>query len=343
MIGMGGVGQRHARNLRAILGQELRLSAYRTRRTAPVVNERMRVEQGIDIASRYDVTEFFDLEKALRERPDAVVISNPTSLHVPAAMAAARSGCHVFLEKPIAHTLEGVGELLDLVDRKRVVVLVGQQLRFHPLLLRLEEILNEGRIGRVTGVRADFGEYLPSWHPYEDYRGSYAARREMGGGVMLSQIHDFDYLVWLFGLPRRVFCLGGKLSDLEVDVEDTASTLMECRYRGLSIPVHLHQDFLRRVPRRSCHVIGDAGEVTVDLAGQTLCVVNADGAVERDDRFAGFQRNQLFIDEMKHFLDCVAGRAAPKVTLRDGVNVLNVVLAARSSLETGTVCEIPLS
>ena len=86
-----------------------------------------------------------------------------------------------------------------------------------------------------------------------------------------------------------------------------------------------------------------AGEVTVDLAGQTLCVVNADGAVERDDRFAGFQRNQLFIDEMKHFLDCVAGRAAPKVTLRDGVNVLNVVLAARSSLETGTVCEIPLS
>lgn len=343
MIGMGGVGQRHARNLRAILGRQLRLSAYRTRQSAPVVNERMRVEQGADIATQYDVKEFADLQEALRERPDAVVISNPTSLHVPAAIAAARAGCHVFLEKPISHSLDGVDELVDLVDQKRLVVLVGQQLRFHPLLLRLEDILNTHRIGRVTAVRADFGEYLPGWHPYEDYRGSYAARREMGGGVMLSQIHDFDYLVWLFGLPRKVFCVGGKLSDLEVDVEDTASTLMECRHQGRSIPIHLHQDFLRRHPRRSCHVIGDAGEVIVDLVGQTLSVIDANRAVDRDDRFAEFQRNQLFMDEMIHFLDCVAGRAAPKVTLCDGVNVLNVVLAAKRSLETGTVCEMPPS
>lgn len=340
MIGMGGVGQRHARNLRTLLGDALELSAYRTRRAAPVINERMSIEPGIDIASRYGVKEFGDLGAAFRERPDAVVISNPTSLHIATAYAAATEGCHIFLEKPISHDLEGIDELLALVEQRRLTVLVGQQFRFHPLLLRLQDMLRDGAIGHVISVRADFGEYLPQWHPYEDYRTGYAARRVMGGGVMLTQIHDFDYLIWLFGIPERVFCVGGRLSDLDVDVEDTASTLMQCTYQGRSIPIHLHQDLLRRVPHRSCHVLGDAGEVTVDLIGQSLTVIDKDGRVERDDRFKGFQRNQMFLDEMSHFLDCIAGRAVPRVTLREGIHVLRVVLAAKKSLECGTVCEV---
>lgn len=343
MIGMGGVGQRHARNLRALLGHNVELSAYRTRRAAPVINDRMRIEPGIDIASQYGVKEFDDLGMAFRDRPDAVVISNPTSLHIATALAAAAEGCHIFLEKPISHDLEGVDELLDVVERRRLTVLVGQQFRFHPMLLKLQNILRDEAIGRVIAVRADFGEYLPHWHPYEDYRDSYAARRGMGGGVMLTQIHDFDYLTWLFGIPEKVFCVGGKLSALEVDVEDTASTLMQCRYQGRTIPIHLHQDLLRRVPQRSCQVLGDAGELTVDLIGQSLTLIDQAGRVERDETYKEFQRNQMFLDEMSHFLDCVAGRTVPRVSLREGVQVLQVVLAARKSLETRSLCEVALS
>lgn len=340
IVGMGGVGQRHARNLRMLLGPSLMLSAYRTRPTAPVINERMQVEPGANIASAHGVKEFTDLSAALADRPDAVVISNPTSLHIPTALAAARVGCHLFLEKPISHTLEGVRDLLALVDEKKLVAFVGHQLRFHPLLLKLEKLLSAGRIGRVTAVHADFGEYLPNWHPYEDYRRSYAARRELGGGVILSQIHDFDYLMWLFGIPHKLLCVGGHLSDLEIDVEDTASTLMECRYQGRTIPIHLHQDFVRRVARRSCQVIGEQGEITADIANRTLRIIDANGVIEVDSTFSTLERNQLFIDEMKHFLSCLTRGDTPRVTARDGANGLNVALTALQSLHTGRPCEI---
>jgi predicted dehydrogenase len=118
---MGGVGQRHARNLRTLLGPDLTLFAYRTRPAAPVISERMQIESGADIASSHQLTEFSDLDAALAEHPDIVVISNPTSLHISTALTAARAGCHLFLEKPISHNLLGVRELLELVDEKNLV------------------------------------------------------------------------------------------------------------------------------------------------------------------------------------------------------------------------------
>ena len=158
--------------------------------------------------------------------------------------------------------------------------------------------------------------------------------------MALSQIHDFDYLTWLFGYPQRLLCLGGKLSELEIDVEDTVSALMECSYQGRRIPVHLHQDFLRRTPKRVCQVIGDRGEIIADIAKRTLQVVDANGNTETDDRFTMLERNQLFIDEMRHFLSCLEHRETPCVTARDGANSLSVALAALESLRTGHPTEI---
>jgi len=337
---MGGVGQRHARNLRTLLGPDLKLCAYRTRPAAPVISERMQIESGADMASSHQLTEFTDLDAALADRPDVVVISNPTSLHISTALTAARAGCHLFLEKPISHNLQGVRELLEIVHEKKLVAFVGHQLRFHPLLLKLKQLLSEERIGRVLAVRAEFGEYLPNWHPYEDYRQSYAARRELGGGVILSQIHDFDYLIWLFGLPHQLLCVGGKLGDLEIDVEDTASTLMSCRYQGRTIPIHLHQDLCRKVSRRSCQVIGDKGEITADIANGILQVVGADGQIEVTKSFSTLERNQLFLDAMTHFLSCLESGATPCVSALDGANGLNVALAALNSLQTGLPSEV---
>ena len=131
-------------------------------------------------------------------------------------------------------------------------------------------------MGRIVAVRAEVGEYLPGWHPYEDYRQMYASRAELGGGVVLSQIHEIDYIYWLFGMPRRVMAIGGHLSSLEIDVEDTASILMECVVDGRPIPVHLHQDYVQRPPSRTCQVIGDEGKILVDF--RNLCVKHFDGS-----------------------------------------------------------------
>src|SRR5204863_5216651 len=137
------------------------------------------------------------------------------------------------------------------VDAKGLVALVGYQLRFHPAFKQVQEWLGAAAVGRVLAVRAEVGEFLPAFHTYEDYRQMYAARSDLGGGVVVTQIHELDYLYALFGPPRRVFALGGHLSSLEVDVEDVASTLLEWRSpAGDLIPVHLHQDYVQRPPSR---------------------------------------------------------------------------------------------
>jgi predicted dehydrogenase len=340
MIGLGGIGQRHLRNLKTLLGDDLQVSAFRVRRLHHVVTDRLDIEPGADIETKYNITVHHDLDKALAEKPDLALVCNPSSLHVPVALRAAQAGCHLFLEKPLSHNLDSVSELVDAVEKRNLVGLVGYQLRFHPCLLRLHETLRAGAIGAVLAVRMQVGEYLPGWHAYEDYKQMYASRSELGGGVVLSQIHEMDAIYWLFGLPERLFSLGGHLSRLEIDVEDTASTLMQCRVGGRLVPVHLHQDYIQRPPARGYEVIGDAGKILVDLRAPNITVFGEDGAVREQRTFDQFLRNQLFLDEMAHLLACLRREETPRVTVRDGAQSLRTALAAKESMRTGRVIDL---
>jgi predicted dehydrogenase len=203
----------------------------------------------------------------------------------------------------------------------------------------LNEILKSGRLGKLLSVRAVIGEFLPNWHRYEDYRTMYAARADLGGGVILSQIHEFDYLFWFFGAPRRLFSVGGHFSSLELDVEDTASTLMECVFEGRALPVHISQDYLQRPAQRTCEVVGETGRVLIDFQAPSLTVWY-DGNAPEIDRFEGFERNELFMRELQHFLSCVSERAKPTVDLRDGFESLRIALAVKESIATGSAVEL---
>jgi predicted dehydrogenase len=339
-IGTGGVGQRHMRNLRTLLGDRAELLAYRVRRLPIVLTDQLGVEEGADLETKLQLRVFTDLNEALATRPDAAFICNPTSLHVPVALAAARAGCHLFIEKPISHASDQIDDLIEIVDRQRLTAMVAYQLRFHPLVKRMSELVAEKTIGRVVAVHAEVGEYLPGWHPYEDYRQSYAARADLGGGVVLTQIHEFDYLYSLFGLPRRIFAIGGKLTRLEVDVEDTASILMEAIVNDRPVPIHVHQDYIQRPPSRYCQIVGDAGKMILDFRGLTLTVYRDDGSIGERMELPNFQRNQMFLDEMAAFLRSIERHEPPVVSLKDGAQSLRMALAARESLRSGKIVEL---
>jgi predicted dehydrogenase len=340
MVGLGGIGQRHVRNLRAILGDQVEILAYRTRKLPTVLTDQLQVEAGSDLASKYAIQSYDNLSEALNQRPLAVFICNPSSLHIPVALQAARAGCHLFIEKPLSNDQSGLDELQAQVTEKNLVVYVAYQMRFHPCLQKAHAWLSAGRIGSVIAGRVEVGEYLPGWHTYEDYRQMYASRRQLGGGVILSQIHEFDTLYWFFGLPHKVFTIGGHLSSLEIDVEDVASTLMEFHIHGHRFPIHLHQDYLQRPPSRSLQLVGDRGKILVDLVGQTALCYDQEGNLAEEANFEDFQRNQLFLDEINHFLACVRGEFKPQVNLADGRQSLRMALAARESMETGEVVEL---
>ena len=335
--GLGSIGQRHLRNLREFLGDSVEILAYRVCREVPMLNDRLQVVEGGSVKDKYGVVEFDDLDKALAEKPDIVFVTNPTSLHMEVAGKAVDAGCHLFIEKPLGASEEGVDELIERVERKRLVALVAYQLRFHPGLMQVSAWLKEERIGQLISANLLLGEYLPGFHPYEDYRKTYPALKNMGGGVILSQIHEFDYALWLFGKPRRIFALGGQLSNLEVDVEDTASVLMECQCNGKVLPVSLTLDFLHSPPRRTCTIVGDEGNIVWDYHGKsTVLQTRVTGKTETLD-FSNLERNQLFMDELKHFLSAVKGEVAPVVDIRSGYESLQMALAALASIETGEV------
>lgn len=338
--GLGGIGQRHLRNLRALLGDALEVHAYRVRRQRIKLQDNLTVEEGADLEADYGVVVHHDLDAALAVNPQAVYICNPNSLHVPIALACARAGVAVFMEKPLASDLVGIGELLALVEQKKLLFYVGYNFRFHPGLQRLKALVEQGHFGNILRVSAEIGEYLPNWHKYEDYRQMYAARADQGGGVILSQIHEMDLIYWMFGLPETVLCHGGKLSNLEIDVEDTATSLMQYRGPLGEFPIHLHQDFIQRPPVRTFKIVGDGGYAEMDLISTSLKVYTAEGELVESSAFEGFARNDMFRDQARHFLDCLQGHATAQVSLFDGLQSLRLALAARASLRSGAIVHL---
>jgi predicted dehydrogenase len=323
IAGLGSAGRRHLANLRS-LGCS-RFVFYRTFR-ATVPNEP-------DVDPK-DVTD--DLQEALSRRPRAAIVANPTALHMDVALAAAEAGCHLFIEKPLSHTAEHCAELADLVERNKLVTMIGCQFRFHPLLISLRAQLHSGRIGDVFGARAEWGEYLPDWHPYEDHRQSYSARTDLGGGAILTLIHPIDYLMWMFGKMQCTVARTRDVPCLETAATDDWAEILLKFHNGATGSVHL--DFVQKPPVHRLQVWGNRGRALWDYHAGTLEWTATDGhsAVERVP--AGFERNAMFVDEMREFLAAVAAGRDSAIPLADGIAALEVALAAKASAAKDACC-----
>lgn len=273
-----------------------------------------------------------DLEAALARAPRAVVVAVPSALHAPLALRALRAGCHVLLEKPVSHTLDGLDELRAAEAAGRGRVLVGFQWRFHPGLRAVRRWLAQGAIGDVVHARAHWGEWLPGWHPHEDYRRGYAARADLGGGVLLTLCHPFDYLRLLLGEVESVGAECARRSGLQIDVEDTALVTLRLRSGALAA---VALDYARRPPAHGLHVTGREGVIDWDARSGSARLRRGDGLRRRVHAPPGFTRAHLFRSQMRHFLDCVEGQARPACSLHDGIAALRIALAAKRAAAEG--------
>jgi predicted dehydrogenase len=249
------------------------------------------------------------------------------------AQAAVERGCHVFIEKPLSHSLDGIGTLREAAGAHGVRVYPGFHFRFHPGLETVKRLLEEGAIGEVLSAQGYWGEYLPGWHPAEDHRQGYSARADLGGGVILTLSHPFDYVRWLLGEVDTVTAVAGAAA-LGLDVEDVADVTLRL---SSGVQVHTHLDYLRRPAAHWLEVTGNGGVLRWDaIAHSVACHRTATGAWESFPPEAGFERNAMFVSEMRHFLDCAADPSVvPRVSFEDGVRALEVALAARQSAVDG--------
>ena len=331
IAGLGSIGRRHLRNLVALGEKDIVL--YRTQKASLPDDE----------LAGYPVET--DLAAALKEhKPEAVIVSNPTALHMEVAIPAAETGCAILLEKPISNDLSRVDELRRVAGKSGSKILAGFQFRYHPTLNKARELLQSGTIGRVLTVHVHWGEYLPNWHPWEDYRLGYAARADLGGGVILTLTHPLDYLRYLIGEVESLWSFNGQVSPLEVNVEDVAE--IGLKFAGGAIG-GIHLNYVQRPPVHRLEIVGTDGTLRWDNADGVLHIYrmpDAFGSWHSEPGEAleehyplpdGFERNQLFVAQMRHFLEVASGQAAPVCTLEDGARALEMALAAKLSQAQG--------
>lgn len=316
IVGYGSVGRRHLRNLQS-LGHKNFVILRTGKSTLPD-------DEIVGIPTEYS------LKKALAHRPVATIIANPTALHIPVALAAAEAGSHIFLEKPISDSMVGIKKLQGIVSRKKLVLQVGFQFRFHPGLLKIKSLLEKDAIGSVVSVQARWGEYLPNWHPWEDYRVGYSASKDLGGGVLLTMCHSFDYLRWLIGEVKNVSAVTSNNGGLGIDVEDSADVLLNFK-SGIVGNVHL--DYLENPGRHYLNIIGQNGVISWDNNdGMVKWFSGKTGKWEKIPAPKDFERNDLFVLEMKNFISCIIKNEQSLCTIGDGIETLKIVLAAKKSV-----------
>jgi predicted dehydrogenase len=318
IIGLGSIGTRHLHNFRELGITDLEVWDANTSKSTFGDLDGIRWNDS--------------LEQLLERGPDAVVICTPTHLHAESAIAAINAGCHVLVEKPIAVDLTDADKIVEASTAMRIKVLVGCNLRYHPGVAMLKKCLDDGLVGRPILARAEYGRYLPHWRPGVDYRNTYSADAAQGGGIILETVHEIDYLMWFGGGVKEITGYSAKLSDLDIDTEDSAGLSMRMANGMLA---ELHVDYLRPIKRRGCEVIGSEGSISWTTEGappEHLLVTHLSNhdliektILEQD----AYDHNEQYLKEAKHFLDVVTGTADPILDAAGGRDVLAVALQAR--------------
>jgi len=324
VVGYGSIGKRHIENLSNFPGVEI------------LVQTKRKYDKFL---KKNHSKLLHSLPKAIDEKPDAAIIANVTSRHIEAAIELAQSNIDIFLEKPISNSLSNVNKLLNLIRRNNLITQVGCQLRFHKCICKIKEMICNNEIGRVISVKVECGSYLPDWHPYEDYKLSYASRNELGGGVVLTCIHEIDYLYWLFGDVIEVFSITGKFSDLKIHADDLSSIILRFKNKVIA---EVHLDYFQKPPFRSCKVIGTKGVIYWDSDLNIVRLYDF-----KNDKWTiklrinKYDRNMLYVKELEHFFESVKKRRETINPIQtDGVKTLKIALAIMKSSKTKKIVEL---
>jgi predicted dehydrogenase len=316
IVGFGSIGRRHAENLKKLGVDRLvvvRRPSGRNPAFVPPAGARA-------VASHAE---------AIAEGPDFAVICNPTRLHVDSARPYLAAGIPILMEKPISDRSTDARQLAAEASRRRVPACMAYCMRYHPAYAAAREALRSGRIGRVLYAKAWFESYLPAWHPWEDYRQSYAARRDLGGGALRTLDHEIDFLNWCLGTPQAVMGSSRRTGALEGDADDDAALVIGYA-DGAVATVHL--SLCRRDRSRGFEFVGEQGTLRYRWEEEKLSAVGADGtnvSVLLDHR--GYDVNQMYVDLMADFL-CIlgGGGSGAGADLQAGVRAIEVCCQAES-------------
>ncbi len=326
MFGSGSIGQRHIRNLQKLGYTDI--AAFRTR-------------QGHHQAlpSELKVREFTDWKEAVEFKPDIAIIANPTSLHLEAAAKIVPYVKGILVEKPLSHSTQGVQEFIDTVKSKGIVTFVGYNLQFHPIVKAIGDEMAKGQLGRALVFQCQAGQWLADWHPYEDFKKAYYARKDLGGGVLLTLIHEVNLAQKLFGPAKKVAAFFSISERLPLDVDTIADVMVHHEKNTVS---QIHLDYIQRPKSRSGSIAFEHGLMRYDLNNAQLTLQTQEAQAPKvlwEDK--GYDIDQMYQEELRLFLRYTAeGRMKHECDVGHALQDLKLVEAAFASSNTGRIMEI---
>lgn len=262
----------------------------------------------------------------LKARPDLAFVCSPSVFHVEHALQCARAGCHLFIEKPLGTSRTGVDELIATVERNGLYAHVGSNWKFHAAFQTMKRIIDSGALGVITGAQLLAGQWLPDWHPWEDYRLGYSARRALGGGIVFDS-HELDYLTWLLGPASDVMGLTAHSGALETETDDVACACLRLKSGALAT---IHMDYIQRQPRRRYHISGSGGILEWDLNDGRVRHFRSDVAEPNNIMTPLGDVNQMYIDQTRAVIAGITAGEPPLTPLTHAAHVLDLQLAVAS-------------
>ena len=331
LCGLGSIGRRHYENLKsnpsvevdkgALTPTNIKLYALRTNKST--ITEEIEFEKVF-----YSAEQVFASEIAI----DAVLVCNPTSMHTETINQLKSLKCPFFIEKPLSNKLDGIESLESFFSDNKIPCMLGYHVLFHPCYIKIKEAIARGQIGDVVSCKAYNGSYLPDWHPWEDYKNSYASNRSLGGGVTLTMIHELNYLTDLFGKVNK--CTGMKTEKqiLGIDVDEGMEILAK---HDTGVVSNIHLNFFQRKPERWLKIVGSKGSIYWDFWSSELLI--GDNMVKYDKNPIDLL-NLSYYNEICHFLSICSGRLGARpvdqvsgTTLANGIEDIKIAI---KTLET---------
>jgi len=276
-----------------------------------------------------------DLDELSELRPDITFIASPASLHVENALQVSKYCSAIFIEKPISDKLNNAKNLTKTFLDNNIFCQIGYNLRYQPSLIFFREYIQKGILGTIYTIHVEAGQFLPSWRPNSDYRNTVSASKELGGGVMTELSHELDYISWIFGKPTWVNAQNGKISNLEVNVEDYSKINLgyssEKNKSDMICSVNL--DFFRQNPTRTCQVACSKGSIIWDGITGTVSVFMEETKSWNELYNNPTPRDYTYKKQIDDVYSNIINRKKASTTISDGIKVLEIIEAARVSSE----------
>lgn len=316
VIGTGSVGRRHTKNLLKIC-PEAKVALLR------------RDNREDEFSRKFDAVVVNDIYKGLDWAPDFVIIASPSSTHVDYLQHILAVNCPVYVEKPIVTNEAQLKQIAVLANNYSAQSIVGCNLRYLPSVKLIKQILKRGDLGNV--VRASFtaGQWLPDWRPDADYRTSYSADVNLGGGVLFDLIHEVDMSNWFFGPFDFALARTGKYSGLEISSEDTAVILLDNTKEGIMVSINL--DYVSRRPVRRYEIVGENGTLIWDLQEKQLRVESAVEVVVITDSHEDFDVDATYINALDELINSIKNDVPTSHDIFEGMRVVQLLLDARDN------------